>query len=174
MTLLDSIKRIMGIEKPPPGLPPGELKFTSELGAKLIKADGKISDFGVVSRRVVTNAFVNRLVDCMQDSTATPLDVFFYHDCGTGNAAESATETALVGAYGGSRSSGSKTEGASANIYKTVGTITFTSSFAITEHAVFSTNTGGIMLDRSSHAAINVASDDSIEYTYQLTCSAGG
>jgi len=73
-----------------------------------------------------------------------------------------------------SRATGSSTEGASANIYKTIGTITFTSSLAITEHGVFSDTTGGTLLDRSSHAAINVASDDSIEYTYQLTCSAGG
>lgn len=171
MSVVEAIKRLLWPQEDK--LPPGELRFLSELSARVIRANGKVSDMGVISRRVVTNAFVNYLVDALQTSD-TAIDLFYYHDCGTGTTTEAATQTALTSPFGGSRSSGSRTEGASANIYKTVATITFASSFAITEHGVFSATAAGIMMDRSSHAAINVASDDSIEYTYQLTCSAGG
>jgi len=157
----------------PPGLPDGELRFLSELSARVIRASGKIEELGVLSRRVVTTAFVNYLVDALQTSD-TAIDLFRYHDAGKATTAEAVGDTTLGTAWGGTRATGTRTEGGTANVYKSVGTITFTSSNAITEHGLFSATTGGILMDRSSFAAINVASDDSIEFTYQLTCSAGG
>ena len=170
------IKGLKDIFWPPKkdDLPDGELVFKSELAGRVIRADGREEDLGTLSRRVVTTAFVNYLVDCMQNSTTSPLDIFIYHDAGKENSAEAVGDTTLGTAWGGDRGTGTKTEGASGNIYKSVGTITFTSSNAIVEHGLFSAAAAGTLLDRSTFAQISVASDDAIEFTYQLTCSAGG
>ena len=151
----------------------GSLVVESKLSARVFRSDGRVEDLGVISRRVVTDVFVQYLVDSMQNSTSFPMDVFFYHASGTGTTAEAATDTALVTEVE-SRAAGTKTEGASANIYRTVGTITYSASYAITEHGVFSASTGGTLLDRSVFSAINVAANDSIEFTYELTVNSGG
>jgi hypothetical protein len=75
---------------------------------------------------------------------------------------------------GESRATGTQVEGASANIYKSVGTIAYTTTKAITEHGLFNDATAGTLMDRTKFAAVNVVSGDSIEFTYQLTVSAGG
>jgi len=61
-----------------------------------------------------------------------------------------------------------------ANVYTSVGTITYGSSLAITEHGLFSQSTGTTLLDRHVFSAINVEDTDQIEFTYELTVSAGG
>jgi hypothetical protein len=47
---------------------------------------------------------------------------------------------------------------------------------AVTEHGVFdqASNAGGVMLDRSVFSAVNLASGDSLQSTYELTCTSGG
>lgn len=148
-----------------------EVKVRAQLSARVFR-DGKVEDLGVICRRKVTTVFVNYLVDSMQDSTTYPMNVFKYHDSGTGVTAESNAQTALITPCGEARDTGTTIEGASANIYKTVATHTYAGSFAITEHGVFSASAAGTLLDRSVFAAINVTSGNSIEFTYQLTASA--
>lgn len=148
----------------------GDITPTGRLFATHIRADGKRTDLGLVCTKVVTDAGVAYLVDCLQ-GTVEP-EVLRFHGCGTGNTAESAAQTALV-TETGSRVSGTLTEGASANIFRTVATIAFTSTLAIVEHAVFSASTAGTMLDRSLFAAINVVNGDSIQFTYELTLPSG-
>lgn len=153
--------------------------FVSKLSAVLIRADGQRIDFGVVARRVVTTAGVNYIVDAFQNTTE--LENLKYHGCGTGNTAEAVGDTALVTESttalnpDSTRATGSTVEGSSANIYKTVGTVTFDASAAIVEHGIFSqaATGGGTLLDRSVFTAINVASADSIQFTYELTLTAG-
>lgn len=148
--------------------------LTAELSA--VKIDGKTGqriDYGIVSRRVVTNAFVNFVVDNLQVDT-TEIGDFKFHDSGIGTTAENAADTAIETSDGESRATGSQTEGASANIYKSVGTIAYTTTKAITEHGVFSQSTGATLVDRSVFSAINVVNGDSIEFTYQLTLNSGG
>jgi hypothetical protein len=132
----------------------------------------EIIDYGVVGYRVVTNAFVNFLVDQLQTETAAIGD-FKYHDSGTGTTAEAAGDTALVTAVE-SRATGSQTEGASANIYKSVGTVAYTATRAITEHGLFNASTGVTLMDRTVFSAVNVVNGESIEFTYQLTINSGG
>lgn len=156
----------------PDGLMEGFCEMTGALSAKVIRKNGQVEDLGVIARKKVTTAFVNHLVDSLQDQTATAIDTFEHHDAGTGTTAESNSDTALVTPWGGSRVAGTQTEGASANIYKTVATISFTGTYAITEHGVFSAATGGTLMDRSVFSAINVVNGDSIEFTYELTCNA--
>jgi hypothetical protein len=100
------------------------------------------------------------------------MNVFKYHDSGTGTTAESNSQTTLITPCGEARDAGTQVEGASANIYKTVATHTYAGTFAITEHGVFSASTSGTLLDRSLFAEINVESGNKIEFTYQLTASA--
>ena len=78
-------------------------------------------------------------------------------------------------AWGGSRTTGSQTEGATANIYKSVATTTYTASKAIIEHGLFSQSTGTTLMDRTKlGAAINVVNGNQIEWTFQITFSSGG
>lgn len=145
---------------------------TARLDARVIRADGKVEDYGTIQfGRVVTTAGVNYIVDAFQNTTE--VENFKYHGMGTGSTAESSSDTAL-GTEVESRATGSQTEGSSANIYSTVGTITATTARAVTEHGIFSASSSGTLLDRSVFSAINLANGDSIQFTYQLTVSAGG
>jgi hypothetical protein len=147
----------------------GEVFPTGRLFATLIR-DGERVDLGLVSTKVVTTAGVNFIVDAFQN--LTEVENFRFHAAGTGTAAEAVGDTVL-GTEVETRATGSTTEGASANIYRTVGTVSFTATRAITEHGIFSASTVGVLLDRSQFAAINVINGDSIEFTYDLTFPAG-
>lgn len=152
----------------------GITTMTAKLSAIHIDGrTGKRTSYGVVSRRVVTTAFVNYLVDIMQVD-ATTIGDFLYHDSGVGVTGPAVGDTDIETTDGEARASGSQTEGASANIYKSVGTITYTTTKAITEHGLFNASTGPTLLDRSTFTAINVVNTDQIEFTYELTVSAGG
>lgn len=150
----------------------GGVMFKSELYARVLHADGSATDKGLLSRRVVTDAWVALLVDDLQGSQAAQ-HTMKYHANGTGVGAEAAGDTAL-GAEVESRATGTQTEGATADIYKSVGTIAQTGTQAITEHGLLSAAAAGTLMDRSVFAAINVVNGDSIEFTYQLTCTSGG
>lgn len=145
-----------------------------------ITAVGEHIDLGLASMRVVTTAGVNFIVDAFQN--LTELEVLKYHGIGTGTAVEAAADTAL-GAESttalnpdSTRATGSTVEGASANVYRTVGTLTADAAIAATEHGIFSqaATGGGTLLDRSVFAAVNLASGDSLQTTYDFTVSAGG
>lgn len=140
-------------------------------------------EYGVVCRKVITTAGVNFLVDAFQNSTE--LENLKYHGIGTGNTAEAAGDTALVTELtteynpNSTRATGTTTEGASANIYRTVGTNTLDSGTpAITEHGVFSqaATGGGTLWDRSVFSAINLdgTAGDGLQSTYEATFSSGG
>ena len=147
--------------------------MTGELMIRLIKADGRIIDYGTVAYRVVTSAFVNFVVDQLQAET-TEFGDFKYHDSGVGTTAEATGDTDIETTDGESRATGTQTEGASANIYRSVGTISYTTTKAITEHGLFSQAAGTTLMDRSVFSAINVVNGDSIQFTYELTLNSGG
>jgi len=96
------------------------------------------------------------------------MDAFKYHDSGTGVAAESNTDTVLGTPTGIARATGTQIEGAAADIFKTVATITYNNTFAITEHGIFSAASAGTLMDRSVFSAINVVDGDKIEFTYTI------
>jgi hypothetical protein len=142
----------------------------SSLSIRVRKANGEWIDYGTVCYRVVTDAGVAFIVDDMDNST-TDITTLNYHGVGTGGTAESAAQTALVTESttalnpDNTRATGTKTQ-PSANILRSVGTVTFDASAAITEHGIFSqaATGGGTLLDRSLFSAINVASADSINF----------
>ena len=134
---------------------------------------GGAVDYRVLGYRVVTTAFVNFMVDQLQAETSQWGD-FKYHDSGVGTTAAVVGDTDMETTDGESRATGTQTEGSSANIYKSVGTIAYTSSKAITESGLFSQATGSTLLDRDVFAAINVINGTSIEFTVEFTVTAGG
>jgi len=148
----------------------GEVTPVGRLYASVKRADGTTKDLGCVSTKVVTDAGVQYIVDALQN-LATIHNLRF-HASGTGTNAESAANTTLQTEVA-SRVSGTQAEGASANIFRTVATIPYSGTFAITEHGIFSASSSGTLLDRSVFAAINVQSGDSIEFTYELTLPSG-
>lgn len=155
--------------------------LTAELSIRLFKKDGTVVDYGVVSRRVVTDAGVAFLVDDFDPSAATDISTMKYHGCGTGTTAEATSDTALVTESttalnpDSTRATGTATQ-PSANIYRSTGTATFDATAAITEHGLFSqaATGGGTLWDRSVFSAINVVSGDSIQFQYSLTINSGG
>ena len=143
------------------------------LRVRLIRKDGSVVNYGLVSLRVVTTAFVNLMVDQLQTETSVWGD-FKYHDSGVGTTGAAVGDTDIETTDGEDRVAGTQIEGASANIYKSVGTIAYTTTKAITEHGLFNASTGVTLMDRHVFSAINVVNGDSIEFTYELTCTAGG
>jgi hypothetical protein len=139
----------------------------------------EVFDYGLVSCRVVTTAGVNALVDAFQGTFT--LTNFRYHGIGTGAVAESAADTALGAelstAYSpdSTRGSGTLTEGAAANVFRTVGTNVVDASVTITEHGLFSAQTAGTgtLLDRSVFAGVALVSGNSLQSTYDFTVAAG-
>jgi hypothetical protein len=147
--------------------------LTSELRAVHILADGRRIDHGVVCRRVVTTAGITYLRDDFNNG-GQDVSTINFHGCGTGAVAEAAGDTAL-GAESttilnpdSTRATGTRSVPA-ANQFQSVGTLTFDGSGAITEHGIFSAASAGTLWDRSVFSAINVASGDSIQFTYVLT-----
>lgn len=145
----------------------------SQLSIKVRRSDGWTIDYGVVGYRSITTAYANFLVDQLQTEDSTIGD-FKYHDAGVGTTAENVSNTTIETTDGESRATGTQTEGASANIYKSVGTISYTSTKAVTEHGLFNSSTTGTLMDRTVFSAVNVVSGDAIEFTYQYTVSTGG
>lgn len=140
------------------------------LFAKVTHKDGTVEKLGMICTKVVTTVGVGFIVDAFQN--ITEVETMKYHGSGTGSTAEAVGDTALVTEVE-SRATGTTAEGASANIYQTVGTVSYTATRAIVEHGIFSASTGGVLLDRSVFTAINVDSGDSIQFTYELTFPAG-
>ena len=145
----------------------------AQLSLVHIKADGTRIDHGVVSKKKVTGAFVTFIVANMVTDT-TEFGDFKYHDSGVGATAEVNTNTAIETTDGESRVTGTQVQGgtATAPTYTSVGTISYTTTKAITEHGVFSQSSGGTLLDRSVFSAVNVVNGDSIQFTYVLTINA--
>lgn len=150
--------------------PEDVLVFKSELFAKIIHADGKVKDLGLICSRVVTDAGVNYLAADFAGGS-NHIGSFKYHGCGIGTGNEDVGNTAL-GSPIVTRSTGN--QNSTDNVYTTVATIAMDDTYAVTEHGLFSASTNGTLWDRSKFAAINVINGDSIQFTYALTCTSGG
>jgi hypothetical protein len=151
----------------------------SVLSMRHFDARGRlVHDYGIVGRKMVTTAGVGFLVDAF--ANGVELENMKYHGIGTGGAAEATGNTTLTTELttqyiaDNTRATGSTTENG-ANVYRTVGTNQVDSAVAITEHGIFSAATSGtgVLLDRTLFSVINLASNESLESTYDLTFTAG-
>jgi hypothetical protein len=150
------------------------------LYATVVHPDGHIAHHGLISTALVTTAGVNYLRDDFAAGAGSAdISTFKYHEAGTGTNAEAVGDTALqtpcttVLNPDSTRAVGTQDNGTSKH-YKSVGTLTFDGSAAVTEHGLFQAASTGTLWDRSVFSAINVASGDSIQFTYDLTLSDGG
>lgn len=149
----------------------------SELRAFVRHTDGTVTDYGVVSRHVVTTAGKNYLAACFPNTNEP--ENLKYHGYGIGTTAAAIGDTALQTEFtteyvtNSTRPTGSQSS--STNIYVTAGTFTPDSggTLAVTEHGIFSATSAGTLLDRNVFAAINIVggSGDSLTTTYTLTIS---
>lgn len=124
---------------------------------------------------LVTDSGVAFLVDDWDADTLNISDMNF-HDSGTGVAAAAVGDTTLGTPAGPTtRATGTKSQ-PTANQIRSVGTIAYTGTLAITEWGLFSTaNRATLNLwDRRVFTAINVVNGDSIQFTYTLTINSGG
>jgi len=148
-----------------------------------IKAMARIStcyDYGLASLRVVTTAGVNFLTDAWQGTQN--LSTLRYHGIGSGTNAEATGDTALQTEFttqltpASTRATGTLTEGASANIFRTVGSNVVNSSVTAAEHGIFNqaATGGGTLWDRSQFTGVGLVNGNTFQTTYDLTTAAGG
>ena len=145
--------------------------LTSALSIVVRHADGTTTDYGVVCRQVITTIGADFLSDSCTGATQ-PEDINF-HQTGTGVTAAAIGDTDLQTPTG-SRISGTQSN-PSVRVYRSVATLSYTSTLNITEHGIFWAVSGASTLfDRHVFAAIGVVNGDSIEATYELTFADGG
>ena len=120
---------------------------------------------------VVTNAGVNLLAADWQNATAT-LKLANYHDSGTGVTAPTVSDTIMQTPTGNARVAG--TQSNTTNVYKTIATLNYATTFAITEWGLFTASSVGTMWDHRTFTAINVVAGDTVQFTYSLTIVSGG
>jgi len=126
-------------------------------------------------RNLIVNTGENFLVDAWQN--IVELEIMKYHGIGTSTTSAGETDTGclteLTTQYNpdNTRATGSLTEGASTNIFRTVGTNTVDATVAIMEWCLESqaATGGGTMWSRVVFSAVNLSSGDSLQSTYDLT-----
>jgi hypothetical protein len=140
----------------------------------------RADDYGIVSRKVVTTAGVNYLVDCWQNLQT--LSTMRCHAIGTSANAENIADTGCVaeiatGTYTALvRATGTLEEGATANIFRSAGTNQVAAGVTLVEHMLMNTNTRGLGTgwDRSVWGGTTISASDAILTRYDLTGNAGG
>jgi len=134
--------------------------------------EGWWENCGLRSRGKVTVAFRDFEVDQLQVETAAYGD-FKFHEVGLSTTPENNTHSALQTTSGIARATGTQAEGTTADIYKSVGTITADTTETWEEHGIFNASTGPTMMDRSLIVPnVSVVNLDDVEFTYQITKNA--
>lgn len=152
---------------------PANLMFGTDLRVEHFNPYGDILDVRELGSGLVTTAGVNYLAADFNDG-ANDISAFDFHAVGIGTTAAAIGDTAIENSTGApARVSGTPSNPTS-NQYRSIATVSFTSSLAITEWGLFSASTAGTLWDRRVFAAINVVNGDSIQFTYTLTVNAGG
>jgi hypothetical protein len=156
--------------------------ISSELRLQHVKrGDSRdlVIDYGVVSRRVITDAGVAQVVNAFRNTFE--MELFNFHGLGTGVTAEAVGQTTLVTelttqySTDNVRPTGAQSAPA-ANQYQSVATITVDAAVTIAEHGLFSQAAvpGGTLWDRSTFTGLALNSGDSIIATYIATITSGG
>lgn len=168
-----------------PAILGGRLGCEGSLGVRVIRANGTVEDYGIVSRRVITRNGVDLVVKDFGGVAGNDVGDFNFHGLGSGVAAEASTDAALGAEFttqlnpDNTRATGVKSNPASSGdsfFYRTVGTSIFDAAVAVTEHGLFNqaATGGGVLFDRSVFSVINLSSGDGFQSTYTLTMTAGG
>lgn len=150
--------------------------FYGTLWLDVLRASGEHIPLGLASMRMITDAGAAAIVDAFTNTFE--LETFNYHGIGTGATTEVAGNTALQtessAITGGVRPTGTQSQ-PSAQVYRTVATFTATGSIAATEHGILSSATigSGVLLDRATFAAVNLATSDTLQITFDFNSDSG-
>lgn len=148
--------------------------FDTHLVARHFDKDGNVKARYDLGSGVVTTAGVVYMAADMAGG-ASDINAFAYSHSGIGAVAAVIGDTGLGNVTGvPARVLGTNTAPGATNIFRSVATVAYTSTLAITEWGLFSAATAGTMWDRKVFTAINVVTGDSIQFTYDLTITAGG
>lgn len=148
------------------------------LFGKLIKADGRVFNLGLMGLNIVTTAGVTFIADAFRGTTEP--ETMRYHGLGTGATGEvignTALQTELTTQYNPDNTRATGTLAGSAGVYTTVGTNTVDAAVSPTEWGLLSqaATGGGTLMDRETFTAVALANGDSLQTTYSLTFTAGG
>jgi hypothetical protein len=145
------------------------ISLSSTLHAWVTRASGRVEDLGLLSSRVVTIIGADYVANDFGGIGGADVTLINFHDAGTGVVAENEADTGLGTAWGGARVAGTQSHPGSKQ-YRSVATITFNATFAITEHIIAWASSGAsTTFDRSVFSAVNVNNGDAITFTYTLT-----
>ena len=122
---------------------------------------------------VLTTAGVNYAAADFLAASVAHIQDFNWHDSGIGTSAAAVGNTALTTPTGLARVAGTQSN-PTANQYRSIATITYNASFAITEWGLFSAAAGDTLWDRKKFAAKSMVSTGTITWAYLLTIYAGG
>lgn len=121
---------------------------------------------------LVTNAGVNLLVADWTNANAT-LKLANFHDSGTGTLAPSVTDTVLQIPTGDARGVGVQSN--LGNQYQTVGNISYSNTFTITEWGLLTASVAGTLWDHKTFSpGYPVHNGDTLQFVYQLQAISGG
>ncbi len=153
--------------------PAGVLEMFGFLRMQIFRRRGYLfhcDDYGLVSCKKVTTAFAALVVTSLGASTANFAN-FKFHDMGDSSTPESNAHTALQNSRE-TRVSGTQANNG-ASIYQSVATITATAGYTVNEHGLFNAATANTMMDRNlvPNAPV-VITDDTVQFTYELTVNA--
>jgi hypothetical protein len=150
------------------------------LDIAIIDLSGREMEYGLASLDLITDVGVQFVVDALQGITT--ISTLRFHGLGSSNANVLASNTALASELASLyttptvRTTGQVGEGATPNIYQTIGLTKFADTVAVAEWGLFSqaststgTPIGGVLFDRSTFALQNVLVGFSIRTTYSLT-----
>lgn len=159
----------------------GKLYMATNLRAVHIR-DGKPLERRNLGSGLITVTLANTLVsDAVTGTSVVPtLARFKFFDSGTGVTAATDGDTALQTASGVARVTAALSNGQTATTgnhlakLQYVGTISYSSSLAITEFGIFDASTVGNLMDHKIFGAFNVVSGDSIQFTYLLSLPSNG
>jgi hypothetical protein len=144
--------------------------FHSNLSVKHFR-NGKLFEERDLGAGVITNAGVALWAADWTNATAT-IKLANWHDSGTGVTAPTISDTVMQTPTGNVRIQGAQSN--VNNIYKTIATLSYGGTLAITEWGLFTAISSGTMFDHRTFTAINCVPGDSVQFTYQLTLVSGG
>lgn len=162
---------IRGLRHVVPGL---NMPMHVRLYLRLLRADGRVEDYGMVGVHLITNVGKTYIRDAWIGTSTLPN--MKYHGLGTGTTAPAVTDTALVTELttqynpDNTRATGSLANNGT-NVFRTVATNTVNAAAAVTEAGLFSqaATGGGVLFDRQTFAAINLSAGDSLQTTWDVT-----
>lgn len=152
---------------------PGGLEFHSNLSVLVFRKSGLVENLDLGSGLVTTAGVAYLANDFAGAIGAADCTNFNYHASGTGVTAAAIGDTVMGTDSGVARVAGTQTSPAGGQA-RSVATMAYVSTLAITEWGIFSASTAGTLWDRKVFTAINVISGDSIQFTYTLTVNSGG